>query len=172
LAGRGQCGIVASVSSLPTGYWTEQLNNTEKYSQSDCTQAQFLKERANWLCVEKGNRDEKGWDLVTILENLQFQLGTDKSQNERLLVWVVVNADLKKADWKGKAPPQSKKKKTKTMIYQGQNLGHGKFYVYFIFFLNSTRAEGRFFFFLWEKSPFTAHKPSELNRIPECGLSG
>jgi hypothetical protein len=25
---------------------------------------------------------------------------------------------------------------------------------------------------LWEKSPFTAHKPSELNRIPECGLSG
>lgn len=46
---------------------------------------------------------------------------------------------LKKADKQGKTPPQSRGK-TKT-IYQGQNSGHRKFPVYFIFFFLTTQKQ-------------------------------
>lgn len=74
---------------------------------------------------------------------------------------------LKKADRQSKTPHQFKKK----MIYQGQNLGHGKFPVFMpFFFFNSPRAEGSLFFCGgWGEGHYTAHKPSELNRIPACG---
>ena len=46
---------------------------------------------------------------------------------------------LKKADWLSKTPHQSKKK----MIYQGQNLGHGKFPVFMPFFFKHPKSRGK-----------------------------
>ena len=75
---------------------------------------------------------------------------------------------LKKAERQSKTPHQSKKK----MIYQGQNLGHRKFPVFMLFFLKQPKSRGKLIFLSgWGggEGHYTAHKPSELNRILACG---
>ena len=56
-------------------------------------------------------------------------------------MWAAVNADSEESRSAEQDPSSVQKKK---MIYQGQNLGHGKFPVFmlFFFFLNSPRTEG------------------------------
>lgn len=85
--------------------------------------------------------------MATTLERNSAQLGTGRSQNKKLLVRVVVDADPKERRQAGKGLSSLGVQSGGT--YDGEDVptsesGPQKYPVFILFF-NSTRAEGRFF---------------------------
>lgn len=82
-------------------------------------------------------------------------------------MWAAVNADSEESRPAEQDPSSVQKKDD----LPRSEFGPWKIpCVYAFFFFNSPRAEGSLFFCGgWGEGHYTAHKPSELNRIPACG---
>lgn len=152
---------------FPLAIGQSRSSNAENASLSACRHTQCSKEKARWVRAEV-KREGKGPNAATTLERNSAQLGTGRSQNKKLLVRGVVDADSEERRQAGKGLSSLGVQSggMMEMMYQRRNLGHRKCPVFILFF-NSTRAEGRFLGgCVGEKGPFIAHKPRELNRIP------